>query len=398
MNTMCGLFGVVSQDESKSIDNDCGVLFHNLALSNEYRGPESFGVSIQSAGHIATHKAALCVVDAVKSKRFSKLLNSPFRSVIGHTRMASFGVVTKANAHPFTVGGITLAHNGTLTQATMSHVAAVMGIDPTTVPVDSIYLAHWLNSGRKLNDLLFQHKLSAGSFAVTYRDAKLPNHIFFYRHTSPLSIARHKESGRLCWSSELSDLCDSIYATRYGRWWHDSEESHATIEPITVGWEWDEYASSESLTDYYVATGQLTTLSADDIGKLSLGDLYSVAMQWDGSSRHIDAGMGVIPVSLLEDAILELWANAELTNQYDVQRLEELLAIDFTTYRPLTLPTSQKTFGKSTYSHDTSIRYRYADDRLIEKLESSGWELWEVAEHTTYRLSLDSLKIKRIDD
>ncbi|MFQ5530339.1 MAG: amidophosphoribosyltransferase, partial [Gemmatimonadota bacterium] len=85
----------------------------------QHRGQESCGVvSIDESGDAHTHKAMGLVADAFDDATLARLAGS---TALGHTRYSTAGASRLRNAQPVVVnyrhGTMTLAHNGTLTNA-----------------------------------------------------------------------------------------------------------------------------------------------------------------------------------------------------------------------------------------------------------------------------------------
>jgi len=85
--------------------------------------------------------------------------------LLGHNRQATVGVVNSANAHPFTHGDITLAHNGTLPAYVKSRLEKEY--DAPSFSTDS-ELVCWLIDNY---DLACVMKDLEGAFALTWWDA-----------------------------------------------------------------------------------------------------------------------------------------------------------------------------------------------------------------------------------
>lgn len=100
---MCGIVGVVAKR------NVTKILLEGLRRL-EYRGYDSAGVAVVEAnGQIAVRKEVGKVINLEKS-----IQQLPLEGSIGiaHTRWATHGKPTKANAHPHTSSPITVVHNG----------------------------------------------------------------------------------------------------------------------------------------------------------------------------------------------------------------------------------------------------------------------------------------------
>jgi glucosamine--fructose-6-phosphate aminotransferase (isomerizing) len=98
---MCGIFGYVGQPA------EVGPMVLRALKQLEYRGYDSWGVAARENGHVEVRKQAGKIGDAV--------VDLPIAPIgFGHTRWATHGGVTDANAHPHLDEGGRLAviHNG----------------------------------------------------------------------------------------------------------------------------------------------------------------------------------------------------------------------------------------------------------------------------------------------
>src|SRR5881397_1212795 len=106
--TMCGIVGYVGPGvDGKALD----VVMEGLARL-EYRGYDSAGVALVDGDHVATRKRAGKLANLVSAIGQEPLPASS--TGIGHTRWATHGGPTDANAHPH-IGGdgeVALIHNG----------------------------------------------------------------------------------------------------------------------------------------------------------------------------------------------------------------------------------------------------------------------------------------------
>lgn len=116
---MCGLAGVagwITAADEKA--------FQNLMLFSQVRGIDSTGIGAvlrQTDHEIRVIKDTVTSTDLMYyDNRVDKLFTKPLNVLIGHCRAATKGRVVKKNAHPFLVGKILGAHNGTLSYATQA--------------------------------------------------------------------------------------------------------------------------------------------------------------------------------------------------------------------------------------------------------------------------------------
>jgi len=99
---MCGIVGYIGDQQATPI-----VLEGLRRL--EYRGYDSAGIAAYHEGKIATRRAEGKLVNLEERLRETPL---PGTLGIGHTRWATHGRPSEANAHPHNAGGIVVVHNG----------------------------------------------------------------------------------------------------------------------------------------------------------------------------------------------------------------------------------------------------------------------------------------------
>lgn len=163
---MCGLVGVVGNITKKEIN-----FFRQALAVDVVRGWDSTGVAAISNEEKLLHKEPDYTLwerkdivtgsEAVQDKSFSSIFDDTANlAIMGHNRAATVGKVTSNNAHPFTHGGITLMHNGTL-------------IDTYNLEgqfdTDSEQIAYTLSRAENTVDVL--EKID-GAFALTWLDSR----------------------------------------------------------------------------------------------------------------------------------------------------------------------------------------------------------------------------------
>lgn len=173
---MCGLFGWQWSASVKTTKQ------HRLAtvlgLSMDDRGGDSYGW--WADGHVFKGMGdILAAVGRLPGRR----------TVMAHTRYATVGEKTKRNSHPFTVGPVTLAHNG----GVGNNYTLKNDYKRDKVEVDSEHLAHHFAEDRGLEDVDVWG-------AIEWVDKRKPGRVFLTRlKTGSLYVCSTKEG--VLWAS-----------------------------------------------------------------------------------------------------------------------------------------------------------------------------------------------------
>lgn len=179
---MCGIVGIASQKKGQ-INQE--VLTDLKTL--EYRGYDSWGVAVLEKGRLKVTKEVGKIGQTVLSP------SSQAQIGIGHTRWATHGGVTRANAHPHLSydGRFALVHNG-IVENFLELKAKLLKQRPTLKfrsQTDSEVIVHLLASLAEkmpINQAFFQTlKSLAGLNAVVVLD-KETHRLLAFRHGSPL--------------------------------------------------------------------------------------------------------------------------------------------------------------------------------------------------------------------
>ena len=182
---MCGIVGAVAER------NVVPVLVEGLRRL-EYRGYDSAGVAvIDDDGDIG-----LCRAVGKVAELDEKLEQTPLSGKIGvaHTRWATHGGVTEANAHPHVSGGrVAVIHNGIIEnfQPIKDEMLAKGYVfeSETDTEVAAHLIHHYLEQGLDLVEAVGKAvKRFEGAYALLVVDAEDPNRIVVSRVASPLVI------------------------------------------------------------------------------------------------------------------------------------------------------------------------------------------------------------------
>ena len=138
---MCGIVGIVGRRPAAP------VLIEGLKRL-EYRGYDSAGIATLVNGHIDRRRAEGKIVNLDK-----RLIDAPLAGTtgIGHTRWATHGVPSEANAHPHANGQVAVVHNGIIEnyQELKSELTAEGAVFESQTDTEVIVhlLSHYLAKG-----------------------------------------------------------------------------------------------------------------------------------------------------------------------------------------------------------------------------------------------------------
>ncbi len=191
---MCGIVGYVGT-------KDCASILVEGLRRLEYRGYDSAGLALHTgvkadgAGH---EVGGLEIVRAVGklSNLEAALRKNPLagHTGIGHTRWATHGRPSEANAHPHVAGRIAVVHNGIIE----NHVALRRQLEESGVrfssDTDTEIVAHLVDramgaGAARLADAVRAALLQVrGAYAIAVVSADLPDEIVVAKADSPLVI------------------------------------------------------------------------------------------------------------------------------------------------------------------------------------------------------------------
>jgi glutamine---fructose-6-phosphate transaminase (isomerizing) len=167
---------------------DCvPILLEGLARL-EYRGYDSAGVAVVTrSGDLRVHKAKGRVAD------LSASLPARFKGGpgIGHTRWATHGEPSDANAHPHVAGTVAVVHNGIIENADELRAKLTAEGAQFSSETDSEVLAHLIaRSGHSDLEEAVREALTAvvGTYGIAVLDARCPDRIVAARNGSPVVL------------------------------------------------------------------------------------------------------------------------------------------------------------------------------------------------------------------
>jgi glutamine---fructose-6-phosphate transaminase (isomerizing) len=180
---MSGIVGYVGKKDSLQI------LVDGLARL-EYRGYDSSGIAFKNGSGIEVYKTP------GKLKDLQKLLPAPLPAItigLGHTRWATHGAPSAVNAHPHTVKGVSVVHNGIIEnyRELRNELAATGCVftSQTDTEVVPQLIARYLERGLPIDEAIrraISHLRGAYALGIMYEG--WPDTLFAIRNGSPLVI------------------------------------------------------------------------------------------------------------------------------------------------------------------------------------------------------------------
>jgi glutamine---fructose-6-phosphate transaminase (isomerizing) len=218
---VCGIAGYVGPDDGKA--------FVIEALRRmEYRGYDSCGVAVVSGKRIERRRN----VGPVSNLEAAVRQLPKTRLAIGHTRWATHGGVTEANAHPHVdcKENLALVHNGVIEN--FAEIKAGLGDHSFRSQTDTEVLAHLIESHYEGN--LFQSVRAAlqvvrGSFALVVAHVNEPGVLVAARRGPPLLVGL-PEKGRVI----ASDPTAVLGLTRDVLYLEDGDVARVTADEVQL--------------------------------------------------------------------------------------------------------------------------------------------------------------------
>lgn len=238
---MCGIIGYIGKKTTKDI------LLDSLELL-EYRGYDSAGIALfADEGKDPVVKKVAGRVSALRA--VCEDLPETSCAGIGHTRWATHGGVSDANAHPHHQGRVTLVHNGIIENykelikeyGLKDKLVSETDTEVAAAVLDSLYDG---DPEKALRDLV---KVLKGTFAFAVLFSDKPGNIYAIRNVSPIVVAMTDHGALL--ASDVAAL--GVHAREYaflpeyqvaclsskGILVHDEKRREVPLQLMEIDWD-----------------------------------------------------------------------------------------------------------------------------------------------------------------
>ena len=219
---MCGIIGYIgTKSPIETLINGLKCL--------EYRGYDSAGIALKEKDEIEVIKSVGKIVnleDKIKSKELM-----PSHLGIAHTRWATHGKPSEKNAHPHTVGNVTLVHNGIIENAEelrekLKKEGVTFNSETDTEVITALINKYYENDPvEAINKALDEVK---GSYAlgILFQGS---DDLYAVRKDSPLIVGLGKEENFI--ASDIAAIID--YTNKY-LLLEEREIAHITKEKVEI--------------------------------------------------------------------------------------------------------------------------------------------------------------------
>ena len=219
---MCGIIGYIGEK------NPVEVLINGLK-SLEYRGYDSAGIALKEKDQIEVIKSVGKIVNLEEKLKNQELI--PSHLGIAHTRWATHGKPSEKNAHPHTVGNITLVHNGIIENAEelrekLKKEGVTFNSETDTEVITALINKYYENDPvEAINKALDEVK---GSYAlgILFQGS---DDLYAVRKDSPLIVGLGKEENFI--ASDIAAIID--YTNKY-LLLEEREIAHITKNKVTI--------------------------------------------------------------------------------------------------------------------------------------------------------------------
>jgi glucosamine--fructose-6-phosphate aminotransferase (isomerizing) len=221
---MCGIIGYIGNKNSSAI------LIEGLKRL-EYRGYDSAGIAVVNKGKLSIVKCKGRISDL---ERLLEKRNIPGNLGLGHTRWATHGKPSTANAHPHTdsSGRICVVHNGIIENFNDLKRSLKKEGYKFVSETDTEVVAHLISkfyTGNLEDAVKKALRKIKGSYALGIMNLDQPDKIVAVRHDSPLVIGIGRQENFI-----VSDVSAILDHTKKVLYLHDDEIAEISKDTVKI--------------------------------------------------------------------------------------------------------------------------------------------------------------------
>jgi glucosamine--fructose-6-phosphate aminotransferase (isomerizing) len=221
---MCGIVGYIGKRNATAVLLDG---LHHL----EYRGYDSAGIAVYQDDDVVIQRSVGKLANLIEKIDRRQMTGT---TGIGHTRWATHGRPTEANAHPHQEGRVILVHNGIIENYQSLRKALTAKGHHFTSETDTEILCHLISDHLKHSKTMMDAIRKAlaqveGSYAIVVMDAEDDQHLYFARQGSPLVVGFAKGENILA-----SDVPAILPYTREMIFLEDGDRGVMTRDKVVI--------------------------------------------------------------------------------------------------------------------------------------------------------------------
>ena len=219
---MCGIIGYIGKK------NPIDILINGLK-SLEYRGYDSAGIALKNNDEVEVIKSIGKIVNLEEKIKSMEVI--PSKLGIAHTRWATHGKPTEKNAHPHTVGKITLVHNGIIENAEelrekLKKEGVTFNSETDTEVVAALINKYYEKNPVEAIDKALKEVKGSYALGILFQNN---DDLYAVRKDSPLIVGIGKEENFI--ASDIAAIID--YTNKY-LLLEEGEIAHITKDKVEV--------------------------------------------------------------------------------------------------------------------------------------------------------------------
>ena len=219
---MCGIIGYIGEK------NPVDILINGLK-SLEYRGYDSAGIALKNNDEVEVIKSIGKIVNLEEKIKSMEVI--PSKLGIAHTRWATHGKPSEKNAHPHTVGKITLVHNGIIENAEelrekLKKEGVTFNSETDTEVVAALINKYYEKNPVEAIDKALKEVKGSYALGILFQNN---DDLYAVRKDSPLIVGIGKEENFI--ASDIAAIID--YTNKY-LLLEEGEIAHITKDKVEV--------------------------------------------------------------------------------------------------------------------------------------------------------------------